>query len=294
MLVYFQCSNEATLHTELALELVECIQQEDGNPVQHEGPTSTTSHGFRRHKTPDEASKEEASLSMLEEYLTWEDERRHVSGGTLTAGDSSHTWLIGRAGLEVSIRKEEQSDATTETCSTSAPIAIPVPRLLSAVLRPSSGQEVSRALRLHTALLLHLHRSRLYDAGVALSALGPLPPSSPANVSSASSPATVSHATLPGSSGRADELSGSGQDLCQDLCLRERILLLSRVGDHTGALGILALYMGDVSGCISYCHRQRAQQGSRGTGMSNMTQGANPLRTSSEECWIALLELLLR
>eukprot|EP00955_Chlamydomonas_euryale_P043279 352544-Chlamydomonas_euryale.AAC.26 len=73
--------------------------------------------------------------------------------------------------------------------------------------------------------------------------------------------------------------------------LHERVLLLSRLGDHTAALRVLALWLRDIDGCLRYCRRQQRQQ-QRRQQQPHDGQSAGAL-ASCGDAWRALLALLL-
>jgi hypothetical protein len=94
------------------------------------------------------------------------------------------------------------------------------------------------------------------------------------------------------------------------MSLRQRVLLLSRVGDHHSALRVLALLVGDVDASVAYCKQQRRRALQRreeqreeeeeggaaaagGDGAGGEDAGGEG-QESPQQAWLALLELLLK
>ena len=298
-----QCSTEAALHTELAVELVECISwegQQEGFEGQfgeqhlrriaaHSGASSSSSSGNVGEGAVlrgfDLTARMNASLSALEERLR----RQEMQPGGRATGHSSgpgsgHIARPGSATAASSTLARRASGATPPLAlPCPAPDVVPVPLLLAAELRPVA--QVPRLLRLRAALLMHLHRSQLYDAATVLAAMRPLVPS---ELAAAAAAAAV---TPEASADTTTAAFPSGGHPATPLLLHERVLLLSRLGQHAEALRLLALQMDDVNGCIEYCRRQRWRQQQE---QLERQAGGGGQVVSQQDCWLSLLRLLLR
>ncbi len=121
-------------------------------------------------------------------------------------------------------------------------------------------------------LLLHLHKSPLYDPRVVLAALGPTRLEEKGSGTAAE---VVQETTLASS-------HESRSSANESLMLRERVLLLSRLGSHAEALRILAFLVGDIDACMAYCKQEVSRR-------SGAMDGGQP-----NASWLTLLELLLK
>ena len=278
-----QCASEDALHTELALELVECLQaegraQQPGRGAEEAALLPASSRALS------EVSME-ASLSALEDVLVREEELR---GGAYQSN---------------SIRDRQRRSAFLPTSTSDASIPAGVRALMASEIGPMD--KVPRALRLRSALLLHLYRSHQYDPAIVLMALGPLPPllppPPPPPPPLTTSQGAEDRAQAGGgaqSTGHSLPLPASGADTA--FHLRERVLLLSRLGDHASALHVLAFYMGDIGGCMEYCRRQQrreallSQAQGESLGPNQREDGKKIGAGRHPDCWLSLLELLLR
>ena len=296
-----QCSTEAALHTELAVELVECISwegQQEGYEGQFGGQhlhriaarsgASSSSGNVGEGAVlqgPDLTARMNASLSALEEHLR----RQEMQPGGRATGQGPgpsgrHVARPSSAAAASSTLARRASGATPPLAlPVPAPDVIPVPLLLAAELRPVA--QVPRLLRLRAALLMHLHRSQLYDAATVLAAMRPLVPS---ELAAAAAAAAV---TPEASADTTTAAFPSGGHPATPLLLHERVLLLSRLGQHAEALRLLALQMDDVDGCIEYCRRQRWRQQQE---QLQRQAGGGQVVSYGQDCWLSLLRLLLR
>lgn len=159
---------------------------------------------------------------------------------------------------------------------------------------------------MRSALLAHLSSlPSLLDPTTVLKALGPLPQGTILNqehhggdendqedgfssvtVSSSSSPPTYPQhlaQSLNVQSVNEKVHSGIIEGLPTLLMVRERVILLSRKGDHGSALRLLALHEQDLEASIAYCHRHNPR-------LSPSTKRS----PQDLDLWLILLDVLLR
>lgn len=358
-----QGMDDAALQTELALELVECIQRvvqslrQEGLQAMGDDAASQTAgsgqveeaescgHFCSDARLPDLDS----CLAAIESYCRAQQGaqlQRRQQGISASQLASTHSWhnVSLSPGAGAGAPWSVQQAITSGQGQGMLPSTDAVRVLLAAVQpdkgptstsqAPSSEVHVPRLLRLRTALLMHLHRSLSYDPEVVLAALGPLPPpplhaeqslqQEHTAAARAESSAWDESLQMSSSSHRSyleqqGHLAGIGEgpsgtlmkqqslgipkpelDRGQ-LLLRERVLLLSRLGDHAAALALLAFRMADIDACIAYCRQQtlaiqQQQQEGRVNGVANADAADDGQEGDGtpNASWLVLLELLLK
>ena len=339
------CSSmdDAALQTELALELVECVQRVVQS-LRQEGLQAMS----------DDAASQTAGSRQVEEAVSCghlcSDARLPDMDSCLAAIES-----YCRTQQGAQLQRQQQGISASQLASTHSWHSVSLPpgpgagqgllrstgavRVLLAAVQPDEGPtntsqapssevHVPRLLRLRTALLVHLHRSLSYDPEVVLAALGPLPPP-PLHAEQSSqqehtAAARAESLQMSSNSHRSyleqqGHLAGIGEgpsgtlmkqqsigipkpelDRGQ-LLLRERVLLLSRLGDHAAALALLAFRMADIDACIAYCRQQtlaiqQQQQEGRVNGVANADAADDGQEGDGtpNASWLVLLELLLK
>jgi len=232
-LVYSRGMGEPELHTELALELIECCLREQGQQGQQQGqqgqqgPGSSSqaaAAGVAPGPSSSHTSTDAQLAVMYAEMMSPRTRSGEVAASATTSATTSATLVATRLG--------SGTHSTTQSMVGSSAL----PAWLHAPWLPgssgsggpdwSSGSGAGRCLVLRSALLLHLHQSQLYDAAITLTALGDSP------------------------------------------LHWERVLLYQRLGQHGEALRVLALVLGDVDACIAYCKQQQQQQQQQHPGQS--------------------------